>query len=105
LSVLTDVGWMCVDLNSSLLSTMPPYLVNAAPTLSTDWLRNPDPDLYSSWEEFAKALFWDFQAVGEVFVLATARYATGWPARFHVCPPWGVNVGMGGGRGSYFHGD
>ena len=46
---------------------------------------NPDPDIYTSWEEFAKQLFWDYQ-LGEVFVLATARYATGWPARFHVVP-------------------
>jgi HK97 family phage portal protein len=35
---------------------------------------------------------WDYQATGEVFVLATARYATGWPARFHVVPPWAVEV-------------
>jgi HK97 family phage portal protein len=71
---------------------MPPYLVNAATSLQADWLRNPDPDVYTSWEEFAKTLFWDYQAAGEVFVLATARYATGWPARFHVVPPWAVNV-------------
>src|SRR5262245_32647097 len=32
LSTLTDTAWMCIDLNSSLLSTMPPYLVDAAPT-------------------------------------------------------------------------
>ena len=30
---LTDTAWTCVDLNASVLSTMPPYLVNAAPTL------------------------------------------------------------------------
>src|SRR5262245_43837685 len=92
---LTDTAWMCLDLNSSLLATMPPYLVNAAPSLSADWMRNPDPDTYTSWEEFAKTLFWDYQAVGEAFVLATARYATGWPARFHVAPPWTVNVELG----------
>ena len=63
---------------------MPPYIVNGAPTLDTGWMTNPDPDIYSSWEEFAKQLFWDYQAVGEAFVLATARYSTGWPARFHV---------------------
>jgi len=97
---LTDTAWICVDLNASILSTMPPYLVDAAPTLDSDWLRNPDPDIYSSWEEFAKQLFWDFQ-LGEAFVLATARYATGWPARFHVVPPWYVNVEMDAGRRRY----
>ena len=55
---------------------MPPYLVGASPSLPADWLNNPDPDLYTSWEEFAKQLFWDYQ-LGEAFVLATARYANG----------------------------
>ena len=53
-------------------------------------MTNPDPDLYGSWNEFAKQLLWDYQAAGEVFVLVTARYATEWPARFHVVPPWTV---------------
>src|SRR5262245_61008163 len=83
---LTDTAWTCIDLNASLLATMPPYLVGAAETLDDEWLRNPDPDLYTSWEEFAKQLFWDYQ-LGECFVIATARYATGWPARFHVVSP------------------
>ena len=78
-----------------------PYLVNAAPTLDAGWLLNPDPEIYSSWEEFAKQLFWDYQADGEAFVFATARYSTGWPARFHVLPSWTVNVEMRGGRRHY----
>ena len=51
-----------------------PYLVGASPTLPADWMNNPDPDLYTSWDEFAKQLFWDFQ-MGEAFVLATAYYS------------------------------
>jgi len=93
ISSLTDTAWACLDLNSSLLATMPPYLVNAAPSLDAGWMTNPDPDLYSSWEEFAKQLFWDYQ-LGEAFILSTARYTSGWPARFHVVPPWAVNVEM-----------
>jgi HK97 family phage portal protein len=88
---LSDTAWMCLDLNSSVLSTMPPYLVAASPNLNADWLTNPDPDTYSSWEEFAKRLFWDYQ-LGEAFVLATAFYSTGFPARFHVVPPWTIQV-------------
>jgi len=99
-SQLSDTAWMCVDLNASLLATMPPYLVDAADTLNADWLRNPDPDVYTSWEEFAKQLFWDYQ-LGEAFVLATARYATGWPARFHVVSPWFVEVDFVGGLRRY----
>ena len=79
---------------------MEPFLVNGAPSIDSGWLLNPDPDLYSSWEEFAKQLFWDYM-LGEAFVLATAWYATGWPARFHVVPPWLVNVEMLGGRRAY----
>ena len=71
---LTDTAWACLDLNASVLATMPPYLVGASSTLPADWLNNPDPDLYTSWEEFAKQLFWDYQ-LGEAFVLATARYS------------------------------
>jgi HK97 family phage portal protein len=98
---LTDIAWTCLDLNASLLATMPPYLVNSAVTLDADWLSNPDPTIYTSWEEFAKQLFWDYQGLGEVFVLALTRYATGFPARFRVIPPWMVNVEMSGGVRSY----
>jgi HK97 family phage portal protein len=97
---LTDIAWKCLDLNSSLLSTMPPYLVDAAPTLDSDWLNNPEPLIYTSWEEFAKQLFWDYQ-LGEAFVLALTRYATGWPARFRVIPPWMVEVDMDAGTRRY----
>jgi HK97 family phage portal protein len=103
--VLSDTAWMCLDLNSSVLSTMPPYLVGAAPSLSADWLTNPDPDVYTCFEEFAKSLFWDYQAVGEVFLLSTARYSTGWPARFHVVPPWTVEVELDAGMRRYRIGD
>jgi HK97 family phage portal protein len=95
---LTDTAWLCLDLNSSLLATMPPYLVGAAPSIDASWTINPDPDIYTSWEDFAKQLFWDYQ-MGEAFVLPTARYATGYPARFHVVPPWMVAVDYGPGVG------
>jgi len=92
-SGLTDIAWKCLDLNASLLATMPPYLVGASPNLDADWLLNPDRSIYTSWEEFAKQVFWDYQ-LGEAFVLALTRYATGWPARMRVIPPWMVNVEM-----------
>lgn len=97
---LVDIAWACLDLNSGVLATMPPYLVNPAASLDTSWMLNPDPDKYTSWEEFAKQLFWDY-STGEVFVLATAYYATGMPARFHVVSPWFVNAEMVGGMRRY----
>jgi len=105
IAVLTDTAWACLDLNSSIYASMPPYLVNAAPSLSADWMTNPNPLVYASWTEFAKQLMWDYQ-LGEVFVVADARYSTGWPARFHVVPPWAVNVDFAGdGTRTYHIGD
>ena len=87
---LTDTAWGCLDLNARVIATMPPYLVNAAPSLPRDWLNNPDPLLYSSWAQFVKQLVWDYQ-LGEAFVMATDWYESGWPRRFHVVPPWLVH--------------
>lgn len=98
---LVDTAWMCLDLNASILSTMPPYTVRNGETAEQpSWMINPQPDLYTSWEEFAKQLFWDYQ-LGEVFVIVTARFADGFPARFHVIEPWLVNVEMNAGRRTY----
>jgi HK97 family phage portal protein len=82
---------MCIDKTANALATMPPYLVNAASSLAADWMNNPDPAQYVSWEEFCKQLVWDYM-LGEAFVLATGRYSTGYPARFHVVPPMYVEI-------------
>ena len=92
---LVDTAWMCLDLNASVISTMPPYVLRGdGLTAAPSWMQNPDPDLYTSWAEFAKQLWWDYQ-MGEAFVVCTARYADGWPARFHVIEPWLVEVEIG----------
>lgn len=96
-----DTAWLCIDLNASILASMPPYLTGASDSLDSAWIDNPDPDRYSSWEDFAKQLWWEYQ-LGEVFVIATARYANGYPARFHVVDQWIVNVELDGqGRRRY----
>ncbi len=92
LECLTDIAWACLDLNSSVLAAMPPYLVGAAPSLDTSWLTNPDPDRYNCWEDFARQLFWDYQGCGEAIVYRTASYKSGWPARFHLIPPLLVDI-------------
>ena len=95
LGTLVDTAWMCVDLNASIMSTMPPYVTQGGRvTQAPSWMANPDPELYTSWDEFAKQLWWDYQ-LGEAFVICTARFADGYPARFHVIEPWLVNVEMG----------
>ena len=98
---LVDTAWMCLDLNASIIATMPPYATTDDGLVpSPVWLENPDPDHYTSWNEFAKQLWWDYQ-MGEAFVLCTARYANDYPARFHVVEPWLVTVDMVGGLRDY----
>lgn len=92
---LVDTAWAALDLNASVFASMPPYLVGASVNLPDEWLDNPDPEHYTSWSDFAHSLMWDFQC-GEAFVVATARYANGWPARFHVVPPWTIEVDLDG---------
>lgn len=98
---LVDVAWACLDLNSSVLSTMPVYRTRDGQIIDSEsWMSNPDPSIYTSWEEFAKQLFWDYQT-GEVFVLPTTYRADGLPMFFRVVPPWMWDVKMQGGRRVY----
>jgi phage portal protein BeeE len=52
---------------------------------------NPDPRIYTSWTEFAKQLFWDFQ-LGEAFVMLVSTYGSGFPRSFRVVPAWAFHV-------------
>lgn len=100
---LADVVFAAVDLNASILATMPPYVVKGV-TLqpSPTWLENPEPLVYTSWSAFAKELFWSFESTGEAFVAATARYAdTNLPRRFMVVNPAFVSIDQVGGRRVY----
>jgi HK97 family phage portal protein len=98
---LVDVAWACLDLNSSVLSSMPVYRTrNGVVVPPSSWMGNPDPTIYSSWAEFAKQLFWDYM-LGEAFVLPVATGSDGYPATFRVVPPWMMDVEMSGGRRVY----
>jgi HK97 family phage portal protein len=61
---------------------------------------SPDPLIYSSWEEFLKQVFWDYQ-LGECFILCLARGADDYPIRFRVIPPWLMAVSMDAGTRRY----
>ena len=101
LNKLIDVAWACIDLNSSVLASMPVYRMRNGRIIdATTWMANPDPTVYSSWYEFAKQLFWDFH-LGEAFVLPMATGSDGLPASFRVIPPWLVNVELGRGGRTY----
>lgn len=97
---LVDIAWACLDLNSSIISSMPVYRLKNGIMPPTTWMQNPDPDIYSSWQEFAKQLFWDF-SMGEAFVLPFDYDSGGKPSRFRVIPPFLVNVELRNGRRIY----
>lgn len=101
LNKLVDVAWACIDLNSSVTSSMPAYrLRNGEVIPPTSWMRNPDPTIYTSWNEFAKQLMWDYH-MGEAFVLPMAWAGDGKPLRFRVMPPWLIHIEMIGGTREY----
>lgn len=101
LNELVDVAWACLDVNSSVLSSMPVYRTRGGEVIEPQtWMTNPDPLIYSSWYEFAKQLFWDYQ-IGEAFVLSMARFSDGFPMSFRVIPPWMMDVEMQGGSRVY----
>jgi phage portal protein BeeE len=98
---LVDIAWACLDLNASVLSTMPVYRTKGGAVIEpATWMTNPDPAIYSSWQEFAKQLFWDYMT-GEAFVLPMTFFSDGWPLRFRVIPPWLVKVEMRSGIRTY----
>jgi HK97 family phage portal protein len=102
ISGLIDIAWACADLNSSILASMPVYRLKDGRIIEpTTWMTNPDPMIYTCWQEFAKQVFWDYLVVGEAFVLPMAKYADDYPLYFRVIPPWLVNVEMRGGRREY----
>jgi HK97 family phage portal protein len=93
---LVDTAWNCLDLNSSILSTMPTFLKRNSTVLDPlPWMQNPDDLVYESWAEFAKSLFWNYQ-LGEAFVYAMARDSLGRVARFRELPPHMIRVEMAG---------
>lgn len=101
LNKLVDIAWACLDMNSNIVSAMPIYRMRDERIVEPlTWMGNPDPAVYSSWGEFAKQLFWDFQ-LGEAFVLAMARGADGKPSRMRVIPPWMMTVDLVRGQRVY----
>lgn len=92
ISSLADTAWDCIDLNSRVLSTMPVYKTRGGQLVEPEtWMTNPDPRVYNSWSQFAKALFRDYQ-LGEAFVLATDYFSNDYPMFMRVVPPPFVTI-------------
>jgi HK97 family phage portal protein len=96
---LISIIWLCIDMNTSILATMPPYVARDDEILDTppSWLVNPQPEVYTGWGEFLRQLFASWW-LGEAFVWATSRYADGWPRTFVVLNPNWVSVELDGGE-------
>jgi len=102
---LADTAWACLDKNSSILASLPVYKTRGGQVVDPEgWMTNPDPRVYTSWYEFAKQLFWDYQGCGEAFVYATDYFSSGWPMFMRIIPPPLVNVEMDGSIRRYFVG-
>ena len=104
---LLDVVFAAVDRNASAFASMPPSSIKGGRRLAEQptWSRNPQPEVYASWHEFAQQVWWAFQLAGEALVVATSRFAdSGYPRTFFVAPPWLLQVEILDGQRSYFLG-
>jgi HK97 family phage portal protein len=85
--------WSCVRLNSSALSTMTPAIHRGRQPLPRgaegwrSWLINPQPELYSGWDEFAQQVDVSLELRGNCYVVPTSWYADGFPRTFFVRDP------------------
>jgi HK97 family phage portal protein len=86
----------CVDLNSSALGSMPVTITERGRPIDPDtypWTENPDPRLFSGWDEFMVQWAASMYTRGEAFIHATDwDWQTLLPARFMVLDPDQVTV-------------
>ena len=84
----------CIDLNGSILSTMPPYrMASRVVTDPLPWMSNPQPEIYTGWTEMMKQLITSFYG-GDAFLWCTSRYADGTVRNFVVLDPAWVHIEM-----------
>src|SRR5207253_7512990 len=96
-----SVVFGAIDLNASILSTMPPYRVQANRVVDAlGWMSNPQPEVYTGWTEAMKQLIISYFN-GEAFLWATSRYADGSVRTWVVLNPAWVSVDLAGQIRSY----
>lgn len=87
----------CIDMNSSILSTMPPYrLVGNTVVTPVAWMVNPQPEVYTGWIEAMKQVFTCFYGTGEAFLWCTSRYADDTVRNWVMLDPAWVEIEMMG---------
>lgn len=83
----------CVRVNSDAMATMTPVLYRGRFPLPRgaegwrSWVLNPQPELYSGWDEFAQQLDVSMELRGNAYVMPTSWYADGNPRTFFVLDP------------------
>jgi len=86
----------CVELNANALGSMPVGITDAGRPIDPEtyaWTENPDPRLYSGWDEFVVQWAASMWTRGEAFVVETGvDYDTFLPASFMVLDPDRVQV-------------
>jgi len=102
------VAMTACDLNSRVLATMPTYVMRGDTMVpSPSWTANPEPTLYSSWEEAGKQFVNSLLMRGETFLYCTGRYRSpngitpGQVARWAVVNPDAMNVQVDDGGFTY----
>jgi HK97 family phage portal protein len=103
LAARVSVVFGAIDLNSSILSSMPPLRLGPeGPLESLPWMANPQPEVYSGWQEAFEQVVTSFLGIGETFLWATSRYADGTVRAWLVLDPAWVEVKMIGQLRRYF---
>ena len=87
----------CLDLNSSIMSTMAPYRMQGSTVVDPlPWMNNPQPEVYNGWAEAMKEVVMCFWGIGEAFLWATNRYSDGTVRNWVMLNPSWVDVEMMG---------
>jgi HK97 family phage portal protein len=101
----STAAYGAIDMNSSILSTMPPYRLSGRVVIDPlPWMSNPQPEVYTGWTEAMKQVITSYYG-GEAFLWATNRYADGTVRNWVMLNPEWVSVDMMGHVRSYSLGD
>lgn len=83
----------CVRVNSDAISTMTPLLLRGRFPLTRGaegwrtWTQNPQPELYSGWDEFAQQITASMEMRGNAYICPTSFYRDLYPRTFFVMDP------------------
>ncbi len=83
----------CVRVNSLATATMTPVLYRGRFPLPRgaegwrSWLLNPQPELYSGWDEFVQQMDVSMMLRGNAYVQPTSYFRDGWPRTFFALDP------------------